>query len=60
MDTLERIRRMRNGERIKCPKCDKGYWVALGTPETAYAFHCDSCDLGMVLTKRIPKETKNE
>ena len=46
----KRIERMRNGEKIKCPFCEKGYWVAKGNPKTTNVFGCDKCEKGMVLT----------
>ena len=46
----KRIERMRNGEKIKCPFCEKGYWGAKGNPKTTNVFGCDKCEKGMVLT----------
>ncbi len=57
MDSKMRIRKMRNGERIKCPHCENGYFSAVGDPEKTKVFRCDSCQTGMIL--RIPfKKTK--
>ena len=41
---------MRNGEKIKCPKCENGFFSAIGDPKTTKVFRCDSCQTGMVLT----------
>ena len=45
-----RIERMRNGEKIKCPRCENGFWAAVGDPKTTHVFRCDGCGSGMVLT----------
>ena len=45
-----RIEKMRNGEKIKCPKCKEGYISAVGNPKTTKVFRCDTCETGMVLT----------
>lgn len=44
------VERMRNGEKIKCPKCKEGYFAAVGDPKTTKVFRCDFCKLAMVLT----------
>ena len=44
---------MRNGERIKCPKCEDGYIGVIGNPETSKVFKCDCCGTGIVLTVPI-------
>lgn len=49
--TVERIEKMRKGEKIKCPKCEKGFIAAVGEPENAYIFKCDECGTSMVMTK---------
>ena len=51
--TLERIEMMRKGEKAKCPKCEKGFISAVGEPGTAYFFKCDSCNVSMVITKKL-------
>ncbi len=30
----ERIKKMRDGEKLKCPRCEKGFVSAVGNPET--------------------------
>ena len=44
-----RIEKMRNGEKIKCPRCDQGYISAAGDPQTTNVFRCDCCKTGIVL-----------
>lgn len=46
----ERIEKMRNGEKIKCPRCENGYISAVGNPEETKVFKCDQCGRGIVLT----------
>lgn len=46
----ERIERMRNGEKLKCPRCKNGYISAAGNPKTTNVFRCDRCKTGIVLT----------
>ena len=47
---FERISKMRNGEKIKCSRCQTGYFSAVGNPQTTLIFRCDCCQTGMVLT----------
>lgn len=56
--SIERIEKMRNGEKIKCPRCENGYISAVGEPKEAIVFRCDSCPTGMSL--RIPYKMKEE
>lgn len=51
--TFEKIELLRKGEKIKCPKCDKGFISAVGEPSTAYFFKCDTCNISMVMTKKL-------
>lgn len=46
----ERIDKMRNGEKIKCPKCEKGFFSAVGNPNSTKVFRCDACQTGITLT----------
>lgn len=50
--TFERIERMRKGEKFKCPKCETGFFSAVGEPKEAYIFKCDKCGVSMVMTKK--------
>ena len=46
----ERMKILRNGGKIKCPRCENGYISALGNPKTAVSFHCNQCPTGMNYT----------
>ena len=50
--TEERIATMRNGGKIKCPRCNDGYISAAGDPKTTHVFKCNHCETGMTL--RVP------
>jgi len=54
----DRIAKMRRGEKIKCPKCENGFFEAKGDPKKTLVFGCDKCDAGMVLT--VPMKVDNE
>lgn len=54
----ERIEKMRNGEKIKCPRCEKGYISAIGEPENTKTFRCDTCQIGITLTIPYNKITE--
>ena len=41
--SIEKIEKMRNGEKIKCPRCDTGFISAVGNPQTTYLFRCNNC-----------------
>lgn len=41
---------MRNGKKIKCPRCEDGYISAVGNPEMTNVFKCNKCETGIVLT----------
>lgn len=49
-ESEKRIEKMRNGEKIKCPRCKDGLFSAVGDPKTTKVFRCDTCETGMVLT----------
>ena len=49
-ELVEKIEKMRNGEKIKCPKCKDGFFRAVGNPKTTKLFKCDTCESGMTLT----------
>ena len=49
-ESQKRIERMRNGEKIKCPKCTDGYFSAIGDPKSTKVVRCDKCETAMVLT----------
>lgn len=48
--SLERIEKMRNGEKIKCPRCKEGFISAVGDSQTTKVFRCNSCETGITLT----------
>ena len=48
--TEERIEKMRNGEKIKCPRCAEGYISAAGDPKKTNVFKCNHCETGMTLS----------
>jgi uncharacterized protein (DUF983 family) len=52
----ENVKKMRNGEKIKCPRCENGYIAAVGNPKIANVFKCDTCKTGMTLT--VPYKPK--
>ena len=49
-NSLKRIQRMRNGEKIECPICKRGQWEAVGDKKTTPLFQCDYCKVYMSLT----------
>ena len=51
---ITNTQRMRNGEKIKCPKCEHGFFSAVGDPKTAKVFRCDDCQTSIV--SRVPLE----
>lgn len=52
----EKIEKMRNGEKIECPRCKIGFFSAVGDPKTTNVFRCNNCEAAMTLT--IPLKTK--
>lgn len=56
--SIERIEKMRKGNKVKCPKCAKGFISAMGEPSTAYCFRCDKCGTSLILTKQINNENQ--
>ena len=57
-ETEMRIEKMRNGEKIKCPRCELGFISAIGDPKTTNVFRCDACQTGMTLTIPYTKTHK--
>ena len=41
-ESEKRIEKMRNGEKIKCPRCKTGLFSAVGDPKTTKVFRCDT------------------
>lgn len=48
-ESLNRINRMRNGEKIKCPRCEGGHMAAVGDPKHTHVFRCDKCGTSIVM-----------
>lgn len=51
--SIERIEKMRKGEKIECTRCGKGFVSAVGKPETTSCFRCDNCGRSIVLTRKL-------
>lgn len=51
--TEDRVERMRNGEKLPCPRCSGGLFFAVGNPKTTNIFSCNKCNLKMTLTVPI-------
>jgi DNA-directed RNA polymerase subunit RPC12/RpoP len=54
----ERIEKMRNGEKVKCPKCESGFFSAVGNPKSTRVVRCDACHTGITLTIPFKKTQK--
>lgn len=57
-NTEQRIEKMRNGEKIKCPRCEDGFISAIGNPKTTLVFGCDRCQTGISLRISITDKLK--
>lgn len=51
--SIEKIEKIRNGEKIKCPRCDTGFISAVGNPQTTYLFRCNNCGISIVERKKL-------
>ena len=40
---IEELKKLRNGEPVKCSECGEGHWVTKYDPETSHFFYCDKC-----------------
>lgn len=49
---IEKIEKMRNGEKIKC-SCGEGFISAVGNPKGTHLFKCDGCGKAITMTKKI-------
>lgn len=47
--TLELLIKLRNGESVKCHKCNIGYIIPVGNYKTTRVFYCDKCDYSITL-----------
>ena len=45
VNPIEFLRRLRDGEKVICPKCGMGRIVTPHDPKTSHFFHCEKCDL---------------
>lgn len=52
-ETERRIEIMRKGEKLQCPRCKVGHFLAVGNPMTTNVFKCDNCGTGMTLTVKM-------
>lgn len=43
MPAHERLRLLRNGEKVLCKKCKKGIMLPVGNREKTNTFYCDFC-----------------
>lgn len=41
--TIGIIEKLRNGEKVKCTECGKGFYVPFGDYKTSTRFTCDVC-----------------
>lgn len=42
-EILQRLKKMRNGEKVTCKHCGKGIMQPVGDYKTTYCFVCDNC-----------------
>lgn len=42
--SIEIIKKLRNGEKVECPKCKKGILVTPYDYKKSCYFHCTECD----------------
>ena len=52
ISTLDKIKKIRNGERTLCKRCSTGHITPMGDPMTTNVFSCDHC--GVTLTLTVP------
>ena len=43
LELNEMIKKLRNGEKVTCPHCEKGIMIPTGNHKTTHGFHCDHC-----------------
>lgn len=45
MSLAEILKRLKNGEKVVCPACNKGILIPIGTDNAtkAHSFKCDKC-----------------
>ena len=60
-DSIERIKRIRNGEKVTCWKCKRGVMQSPGCrPQESNYFRCDECGNSVTLHVPLPKELFNK
>lgn len=50
------VKRLRNGEVVKCPLCEKGKLEPVGDYRTTYAFRCSGCGERLLMEPMVKKE----
>lgn len=48
LKSIERLKRLMNGEKLKCPRCRDGYISAVGDLQSTNVFKCDCCETAIV------------
>lgn len=38
------LKKLRKGEKVVCPLCEKGFLVTSGDYKTTHGFHCTNCN----------------
>jgi len=51
-ESINRIKVLKSGEKIKCPECNDGYIEAVGNPTTTSCFSC-RCGCKIILDKKV-------
>lgn len=42
-ETIDMLKRLRNGEKVQCPFCENGEFVTKGDYRTSSGFQCNNC-----------------
>lgn len=50
------VRRLRKGESVKCPLCERGELEAVGDYRTTHCFRCNSCGERLLMDPVVNKE----
>ena len=50
------VKRLRKGESVKCPLCEKGVLEPIGNYKTTYAFKCSECGERLLMEPMLKKE----
>lgn len=46
---LEMLKKLRDGESVTCPKCNKGIVIPKGDCKITKVFHCEKCDYSVTI-----------